>query len=363
MKIPFVDLKAQYQSIKQEIDTAIQSVIEDAAFIKGPYVEKFENEFSTYLGLPHTIGVGNGTDAIEIALKALAIGPGDEVIVPAHTWISTAEAVSYTGAKVVFSEVDADNYCLDPSLLQEKLTSKTKAIIAVHLYGHPAPMAEINKLAKENNLFVIEDCAQAHGAKIDNQLVGTMSDVATFSFFPGKNLGAYGDAGAIVTKDSELAEKCRMLANHGRLGKFDHAFEGRNSRLDGLQASILSVKLKHLEAWTEKRIAAAKKYCSQLEGTNYKIPTHSENIRHVYHLFVIEAEGRDALRDKLSKEGIATGIHYPVALPFLKAYESFGHSKSDFPVSSSSMNKILSLPIYPEISDEQIAYICESLRD
>lgn len=359
MTIPFVDLKAQYHSIRDEIDSAIQEVIENTAFIKGHYVDKFEADYSSFMEGSEVVGCANGTDAIELALKALDIGPGMEVIVPANTWISTGEAVTTNGAQVVFVDSDPDYYTINPALIEEKITDRTKAIIPVHLYGQPAEMDTILAIAKKYNLFVIEDCAQAHGARYKGRLIGTLGDIATFSFFPGKNLGAYGDAGGVVTRNSTLAERIRMLANHGRLGKFDHALEGRNSRLDGIQAAILSAKLPHLPAWTTARQKNAALYCEYLKDGAAELPKNRPDSEHAYHLFVIRVGNREDLQEKLKEEGIASGIHYPIPLPLLKAYSRMGHIASDFPVCSSQMGEILSLPLYPELSETQIKRVCE----
>jgi len=359
MMIPFVDLKAQYHSIKDEIDTAIQNVINDTAFIKGKYVQKFEEEYADAYGVKHCISCANGTDAIYISLKAMGIGPGDEVITVANTWISTAETITQAGAKVVFVDIDPDYYTIDTTRIAEKITDKTKAIIPVHLYGHPVNMIEIMAIAEKYNLKVIEDCAQAHFAQWEDQNVGTFGNAGTFSFFPGKNLGAYGDAGCIVTNDDEVAVKARMFANHGALKKHFHEFEGINSRLDGMQAAILSVKLKYIHKWTDFRIQHASTYSRLMsEFANIVTPVTNKGAKHVFHLFVVRSNNRDELQNLLKQNGVFTGIHYPIALPFLKAYEYMDHSTEDFPVASKYMNKILSLPMYPELKYAEIELVC-----
>ena len=363
MIIPFVDLKAQYVSIKNEVDTAIQNVINETAFIKGKYVKKFEEEYADAYGVKHIISCANGTDAIYITLKALDIGPGDEVITTALSWISTSETITQTGARVVFVDIDPDYYTIDTAKIEEKITNKTKAIIPVHLYGHPANMSKIMVIAKKYNLKVVEDCAQAHFAKWQGKYVGTYGDTGTFSFFPGKNLGAYGDAGCIITNDDDLAEKMCRFSRHGALGKHDHEIEGINSRMDGLQAAILSVKLKYIHEWTELRIQHAEKYNQLLSGVdNIVTPVTYQNAKHVFHLYVIRTENRDELQNHLKENGISTGLHYPTALPYLKAYDYLKHVPDDFPVAYQYSSGILSLPMYPELNKNDILYIAKSIK-
>lgn len=359
MSIPFVDLKDQYESIKDEIDVAIASVIDETAFIGGEVIEDFEQDFANYVGVKHCIGVANGTDAIEIALKALGIGEGDEVIVPALTWISTAGAVNNVGAEPVFVDVLEDERTLNPELIEGKISNKTKAIIPVHLYGLPARMDQILAIAKKHNLKVLEDCAQAHGAEVDGKRVGTMGDISTFSFYPGKNLGAYGDAGAIVTNDNKLTETCRMLSNHGQLKKHDHQIIGRNSRLDTIQAAVLKAKLPHLESWTERRIKVAKWYDEKLEGVTK--PIIPDGMRHVFHLYVIQSPNRDEMMAKLKEVNIGCAIHYPTPLPHLKSYSYQGHKAGDFPIAEKLSSQILSIPMFAEMSEEEVDWVCEIL--
>jgi len=363
MNIPFVDLKAQYQSIKGEIDKAIQSVIQNTAFIKGKYVQQFEEDYAEAYGVKHVVSCGNGTDALYITLKAMDIGSGDEVITTAHSWISTSETITQTGAKVVFVDIDKDYYTINTNLIEEKITENTKVIIPVHIYGQPVNMTEIMRIAKKYNLKVIEDCAQAHFAEWDNKYVGTIGDAGTFSFFPSKNLGAYGDAGCIVTNNDVLAEKMRMFANHGALIKHKHQFEGINSRLDGLQAAILSVKLKYILEWNEKRIYNAFLYSNFLKDIeNIVTPQIHPNVKHVFHLYVIRIEKRDELAQLLKKNSISTSIHYPTALPFLDAYKYLGYKSDDFPISFHYMGEILSLPMFPELSSYQIKFIVDKIK-
>lgn len=363
MSIPFVDLKAQYQALQSEIDTAINAVISECAFIKGPYVEAFESEFANYINAKHCISCANGTDAIEIVLQALGVGPGDEVIVPANSFIATSESVTTAGAKPVFVDCEPNFRNIDPEKLEEKITSKTKAIIAVHLYGMPADLSRIMKIAQRHNCYVIEDAAQAHGARYNGQRIGTIGHAATFSFFPGKNLGAYGDGGAITCQEDQLARKCRMIANHGRISKYDHEFEGRNSRLDGLQAAILSVKLKYLDNWNALRRQHADYYRSKLSQTKLVLPTIASHIEPVFHLYVVEHPEREKLRVGLTERGIGCGVHYPIALPMLQAYSRFNHSAEEFPNSVRMSKQALSLPMYPELTKNQIDTVVSAVEE
>ncbi len=362
MKVPFVNLWAQYQSIKDEIDAAVESVIKSSAFIGGQYVKKFEEEFAQYVGSKHCVGVANGTDAIYIVLRALGIGPGDEVITVANSFIATSEAITLTGARVVFVDCDSQTYNIDCAKVAAAINQRTKAIVPVHLYGQPADMKTINSIASEHKLYIVEDAAQAHGAEYNGCRVGTLGNAACFSFYPGKNLGAYGDAGAIVTNDESLARRCSMIANHGRLKKYDHEIEGINSRLDGLQAAILSVKLKHLDDWTQKRRANARLYKKLLIDSGVICPFNALNVKHVYHLFVIQVANRKVIQNYLNTRDIATGIHYPIPLPNLMAYRYLGYNENDFPRVTELSTKILSLPMFAELEREQIEYVCAELQ-
>ena len=362
--IPFVDLDIQYKEIKSEIDDAIKECIADSNFIRGKAVSDFEMAFASYLGIKYCIGCGNGTDALEIILTALNISTGDEVIVPALTWISTAEAVTNVGAEPVFVDIDPRTYTIDFTCIEQKVTNKTKAIIPVHLYGCPADMSELVSLAKKYNLHLIEDCAQAHGAEYSGKKVGTFGIASAFSFFPSKNLGAFGDAGAIVTNNEDLSNLIRKISNHGQLNeKHKHFMIGRNSRLDSIQAAILNVKLKHLDVWNYKRIKAADYYRLRL-GTSgsFILPAVEESKKHVYHLFVIKCKERNKLIKLLDEKKISWGIHYPNALPFIEPYFYKKHIPNDFKASSSIINEILSIPIYPEITEEQLETICGQLN-
>lgn len=363
MKIPFVDLKAQYLSIENEIQAAINNVIQETAFIKGKYTAQFEDDFKNALNADYCVGVGNGTDALSLSLKAIGIKQGDEVITAANSFIASSESITNAGGKVEFADCDKNTYTIDPVKIEEKITSKTRAIVVVHLYGQPADMDAINKLAKKYNLKIIEDSAQAHFAEYNTDSdgwknIGTLSDAATFSFFPGKNLGAYGDGGAIITNNKEIEKMARMLANHGRISKYDHEFEGVNSRLDGLQAAILSVKLKYLASWTDRRRKVAAYYSEMLKDIpEITIPFVNEKTKPAWHLYVIQTKNRDKLAQFLNQNGIACGIHYPIALPNLKAYEYLGYKPADYPIASSLQDVILSLPVFPEISREQQDFI------
>ena len=366
MEIPLVDLKAQYQSIKEEIDKAISEVITEAAFIGGPFVKSFESSFAKFCGAKHCIGVGNGTDAIFLTLRAMGIGARDEVITAANSFIATSEAITMSGARVVFVDIDPKTYNIDPVKIEKKISSKTKAIIPVHLYGQPADMEPILDLARRHGLKVIEDAAQAHGACYKNRNIGTIGDAACFSFYPGKNLGAYGDGGAIITSDEELAVKVRMLANHGRVDKYDHHFEGVNSRLDGLQAAILNVKLTHLPRWTEQRRNNAGLYNKYLKDISWvTTPTELPLVETVYHLYVIRVskDARQPLQNYLKSKGIQTGIHYPIVLPMLKAYAYLNHGENDFPEATRACREILSLPMFPEMQEHQVRFISEKISE
>lgn len=362
MKIPFVDLHRQYLRIKDEIDAAIASVIQDSAYIGGQRVKQFEAEFASWLGIDHVIACANGTDSIEILLDALGVGPGDEVIVPALSWISTAEAVGTRGATPVFVDID-HTYCIDPEKIEGKITPRTKGIIPVHLYGCPCNMTRIMGIAHAHSLFVLEDCAQAHGAEHKGRKVGTFGDCASFSFYPGKNLGAYGDAGAMVTNRADLADQARMVANHGQPQKHTHLIEGRNSRMDGMHAAVLSVKLKQLDWWTDERIVAAQAYTELLKGSNLALPQIPEGDKHVFHLYVVQSDDRNGLAHSLAEEGIATAIHYPVPLPLLDCYNHLSYQTADIPKAFSACRRILSLPMFAEITEEMIQFVVAQIGE
>ena len=359
--VPFADLHAQYLSIRPEIDAAIAAVIAQSAFVRGPFVEKFEADYAEAMEARHCVSCADGTAALYVAMHALGIRPGDEVITTAHSWISTSETVSQHGGVPVFVDIDPETYTIDPARIEERITDRTVGIIPVHLYGQPADMDPIMALGRRHGLWVIEDCAQAHLATYKGRKVGRFGDVATWSFYPGKNLGAMGDAGAITTDDAELARKMARFARHGGIVKGVHEIEGINSRLDGLQAAILGVKLPYLAGWTRARQAAARRYDSLLASNAVRTPPVAEGREHVYHLYVIEHEDRDGLARHLKDDGIQTVINYPTALPFLPAYERLGHRPEDFPRAYAMQSRILSLPMFAEISEAQIARVAESV--
>lgn len=359
--VPFVDLYAQYLTIKTGIDNAIAGVITDSAYIGGKTVQDFEKAYAADYGVAHCLSVANGTDAIYIALRMLGIGEGDEVITTAHSWISTSEAISQTGAKPVFVDVD-EYYIINADLIEEKITERTKAIIPVHLCGQAANMTKIMEIAKKHNLIVMEDCAQSHYAEWEGKRVGTFGVASTFSFYPGKNLGAYGDAGAILTNDEALASRMRMFANHGALKKHDHHMEGINSRLDGMQAAILSVKLPHIHKWTAARQQVAAWYNELLSSKEgIKTPAVRKGATHVFHLYMVQVENREEVMKALADKGIQTAVHYPVPLPLMKAYDYLSDDERKCPVAAYNKDRIMSLPIYPEITREQVAYVAETL--
>jgi len=363
MTIPFVDLYAQYLSIQNDIDEAIKSVISNSSYIGGKVVKDFELAFAAILGVDEVVSCANGTDSLEIILETFGIGAGDKVLVPALSWISTSEAVSRVGATPFFIDVDPQSYCLDITNLNNYKNENIKAIIPVHLYGNVVNMKFIDSWAKENQIIVIEDCAQAHLASYNNKLVGTWGDAASFSFYPGKNLGAYGDAGCMIFKDKKFASKARMIANHGQLQKHDHQIEGRNSRLDGLQAAILSAKLPYLEQWTNRRVEIAKTYSKRITNSLIEKPvTNDEIAKHVFHLYVLKTDYRDELKAFLKNAGIDTAIHYPTALPFLKCYNEDETDQLNFKTAKATTGKILSIPMYPELTDDQIDFVIDKIN-
>jgi dTDP-4-amino-4,6-dideoxygalactose transaminase len=371
MKIPLMDIQAQYLSVKDEIDPVVAKIMHDAAFIGGPEKDSFELEYSKAFKVDHTIGVGNGTDAIFLVLKALGIGAGDEVITQANSFIASSEAITAAGARVVFCDVDEQTSLLDfnklESLLKKgsvKSGGKIKAILPVHLYGRVHDMDALMNIALKYGVEVIEDTAQAHLARWSGKAAGSFGVAGTFSFYPGKNLGAFGDAGAIVTNNADLAQKIRKLANHGRTQKYDHDIEGYNSRLDALQAAVLRIKLRHLPAWTSARQERALHYHKLLEGVSGVIRPELPPVeQHVFHLYTIRVKNRDQVLKKLHEKHIHASIHYPIALPMLKAYSYLGHKPSDFPVSVKLAEEILSLPLYPELSLEAQKHVVKTLKE
>ena len=364
MPVPFADLQLQYQSIKAEIDGAIAAVIRDNSFIRGPYVDAFERQFAAAVDVRHCVSCANGTDALYLAMAALDVKPGDEVITTAHSWISTSAMITHAGASVVFCDTDGATFTIDPGRIEAAITPRTVGIIPVHLYGQPADMDAIMAIARKHKLWVIEDCAQAHLARYKGRQVGTFGAAATYSFYPGKNLGAMGDAGAVVTNDSALAEHMTMLARHGGLVKHQHHIEGINSRLDGMQAAILSAKLPHLPAWTKARQDAALLYDSGLNQIeDVVVPQVAAGRTHVYHLYTIRHPRRDALAAHLNANGVQTAINYPTALPFLAAYSRLKHRPEQFPNAYRDQGCILSLPMFAEITPDQQRTVVDLIRE
>lgn len=366
MKVPFVDLCAQYQVIKEEIQKELIEVMESATFILGDKVRRFEEEFARLYGVQYCIGVASGTDALLLTLKALGIGAGHEVITAVNTFIATAEAIVHAGAKPIFVDIDPHTYNIDTSQIEEKITPRSRAIIPVHLYGQPADLEPIMRLAEAYNLYVIEDAAQAHGAEYKGRKVGSIGHAACFSFYPTKNLGAYGDAGAVVTNDEKCRLTVRKLRDHGGIEKYQHDLVGYNSRLDTLQAAVLLVKLRYLDQWNRMRQRNAQLYNDLLsEIPNIVLPKVLEGAQHVYHLYVIRVEqgDRDKLRQYLQQKGIVTGIHYPIPLHLTKSFKYLGYKEGDFPVAEDCAKKTLSLPMYPELTREQIEYVVEQIKN
>jgi dTDP-4-amino-4,6-dideoxygalactose transaminase len=362
-KLPLVDLHAQYASIATEIDDAIRNVVKSAAFVGGPAVRELEQAFATFCECPRVVSCGNGTDAIYLVLRALGIGHGDEVITVTNTFIATAEAISTAGASPVFVDVRADTALIDTTKLEAAITPRTRAIIPVHLYGQPADMNEVMRIANARQLTVIEDAAQAHGARYRGRRVGTLATAATFSFYPGKNLGAYGDGGAIAFTDSALADRCAMLRDHGRTDKYLHELEGVNSRLDTLQAAVLLVKLARLDAWNAARRRAAAWYLERLAGIpDLVLPTVADGNEVVWHLFVVRHPQRERLRDACEKAGIGVGIHYPVPLHRQPAFARLGYSQGQFPVAEELAATCLSLPMFPELTEADVDRVATTIR-
>ncbi|WKN45150.1 DegT/DnrJ/EryC1/StrS family aminotransferase [Tunicatimonas pelagia] len=364
MSIPLIDLKAQYSRIQPEIDTAIQQTISQTAFIGGESVAQFEQEFGGYLGASQVVSCGNGTDALEIILRTLNIGSGDEVLVPTMSWVATSEVVVTAGATPVFVDVNPGTYTINPQEAAQKITERTKAIMPVHLYGHPADMPAIMQLAETHKLWVIEDCAQAHGATINGKKAGTWGHAAGFSFFPSKNLGCYGDGGAMAFREEKHAEQARTIARHGQQTRHHHVLHGRNSRLDGLQAAILLAKLQYLDQWLSEKQQVAYQYTERLaELAPIVCPSEQAGYQHAWHLYVIRTSERDQLKQMLQRQGIQTGIHYPTALPFLPCYQDLNHQPEDFPITSQYQPEILSLPMYAELTESQVDFISQTIAD
>ena len=364
MQIPLVDLKAQYARIKPEIDAALQETIDQAAFIGGPQVSAFEKEFAAYVEAGHAVGVSSGTSALHLALLAAGLEPDDEVLLPSHTFIATAEVVRRCGARVRFVEIDEATCTIDPNTLERAFTPRTRAIIPVHLYGHPADLDPILEFASEHHLTVIEDAAQAHGARYKGRRCGGLAPFGAFSFYPGKNLGAYGDGGLVTIAGAPQAERVRRLADHGRMDKHRHSEEGYNYRLDGMQAAVLRVKLRHLDQWNQERRRAAQWYDRRLQGLpRVRTPQIASWAEPVYHLYVVRVPERDRVLAHLHEHGVGAGLHYPVPLHLQPAFAHLGHRPGDFPVTERIAQEIISLPLYPEITEAQVDRVVEVLRE
>lgn len=351
--VPLVDLKAQYTTISDEISVAIQSVLDSCQFALGSEVSTFEREFAAYCNASEAIGVNSGTSALHLALLAAGVGPGDEIITVPFTFVATAAAIHYTGATPIYVDIDPTTFCMDPAKLEAAITAKTRAIVPVHLYGQPADMDPINKIARDQGLVVIEDAAQAHGAEYKGRRVGSLASMACFSFYPGKNLGAYGEAGLVTTGNPEYAKKIRMLRDWGAEQKYHHVLKGYNYRMEGLQGAVLRVKMRHLEKWTEARRAVARRYDQALAESGIKTPLPPDNSRHVYHVYAIRSSARTRWQQELTARGIQTGIHYPIPVHLQPAYSDGRWKRGDFPHSERAAEEVLSLPIYPELQDSQ----------
>jgi dTDP-4-amino-4,6-dideoxygalactose transaminase len=366
MHVPFLDLRAQNQSIWPEIQAAIEPVMHEAQFILGPAVERFEAHFADYLGVRHCVGLNNGTSALHMALLACEVGPGDEVITTPATWISTSWAISYVGARPVFVDVDPQTYTLDPAQVERAITPRTRALLPVHLYGQAANLCRLRDLADDHGLVLIEDAAQAHGARWCGRRVGSFGRATCFSFYPGKNLGAFGEGGCVVTDDDDVARRIRRLRDHAQQGRHHHVEIGYNTRMEGIQAAVLDAKLPHLDAWNAARARHASRYQELLTGLpGLTLPAAPRPEAHVWHLFVVLVHGpdREELRRELADRGVATGVHYPTPVPFQPAYAHLGYRPGDFPVAEDLMNHCISLPLYPEMTDEQVDFVADALEE
>jgi dTDP-4-amino-4,6-dideoxygalactose transaminase len=363
MTVKFLDLQTQYQSIKQEVDEAVLGVLASSAYILGPEVQAFEEEFAAAHDAAHAVAVNSGTSALHIALLAAGVGPGDEVITVPMTFTATVAAISYTGATPVFVDVDPESFTMDPALVEAKITPRTRAIMPVHLYGQAADMDPIMAIAERHGLAVVEDAAQAHLAEYEGRRVGGIGHIAGFSFYPGKNLGAYGEGGLAMTNDAAFAQRMRLLRDWGQQKKYHHEMLAYNYRMDGIQGAILRVKLRHLEAWTERRRKLAALYEDRLGNLGLRLSGELPGRRHVFHIFSIFHPERQALQERLAAEGIQTGFHYPVPVHLQKAYEALGHREGDFPVTERTAREQLSLPMYPELPEADVERVCEVIRD
>jgi len=363
VKVPYLDLKAQYRSIKSEIDAAVAGVLESCQFILGSEVAKFEQEFAAYCGASECIALNSGTSALHLALLATGVGPGDEVITVPFTFVASVAAVLYTGARPVLIDIDPHSFTMDPAKIESAITPRTKIILPVHLYGQTADMGPILEIARRHNLIVIEDAAQAHGAKYKGRAAGSIGDIGCFSFYPAKNLGAYGEGGAVTTSNPQYAKRVRMLRDWGQEGKYRHVLRGFNYRMEGFQGAILRVKLRHLEEWTERRRAIAQIYNQLLSDMNVETPREMPWARHVYHVYSVRSEERDALQAALLAEGIQTAIHYALPAHLQPAYADLGYSKGDLPESEKASEEVLALPVYPELTDTQVRLVAEAIEN
>jgi dTDP-4-amino-4,6-dideoxygalactose transaminase len=361
--IPLVDLRAQHAAIAAEVEDAVHQVMELGDFILGQDVESFEAEFAAYCRVGHAVGVDSGLSALELGLRALGVGPGDEVITPANSFIASSSAISFTGATPIWVDCDPETYCIDVDAARRVVTKRTKAVMAVHLYGQPADMDAVQAMAADHGLKVVEDSCQAHGARFGGRRAGSLGDFAAFSFYPAKNLGAYGDAGILTTNDVELAERVRLMRNYGQRRKYDHVTMAWNRRLDTIQAAVLRVKLRHLDGWNEARRRHAARYDQLLDGCGLTLPAAGPKVEHVFHQYVVQTPGRDAVAAALAERGIATGMHYPIPIHLQEAYHGLGVGRGSFPVTEEASGRLLSLPMYPELRPDQVERVAEELRD
>jgi dTDP-4-amino-4,6-dideoxygalactose transaminase len=364
MQVPFLDLSSHHAPLRSEFRAAIDEVIDSGVFAGGPFVERFEEDFAAYCNCQHAVGLGSGTEALWLALLAFGVGPGDEVLTVPSTFMATAEAITYCGARPVFVDIDKRTYTMDPAALEQAITKRTKAIIPVHLFGQPADMDSILEVARAHGLFVIEDAAQAHGAEYKGRRAGSLGDAGCFSFYPGKNLGAFGEAGAVVTNNDELQEKIRILRDHGQIRKYHHTMVGWNCRMDAIQAAVLSIKLQHLEKANKLRRARAAQYDRAFEGLEELVtPYEAPSARHVYHIYAIRVKGRDEVIRRLAEMGIACGIHYPVPVHLQDAYQSLGYQEGAFPIAERAAREFVSLPMFPELSPGQVEVVADRLKE
>ncbi|MFH1313605.1 MAG: DegT/DnrJ/EryC1/StrS family aminotransferase [Candidatus Eisenbacteria bacterium] len=363
MKVPFVDLKAQYAAMKEEVNASIMEVVENTAFVGGKYVDQFEKEFAAFCGRKYAVGMSSGTTALQLALLGLGVEPGDEVITAANTFIATTEAITHARCSVRLVDADARSFNIDPTLIEAAITERTRVLIPVHLYGQTADMDAIMEIAKRHDLLVLEDAAQAQGAGYKGKMAGSLGDAGSFSFYPAKNLGAYGDAGIVVTDDKAVADRIRLLSNHGRRSATDHSVEGFNERLDGIQAAVLSTKLPRLKKWNDMRREAAGRYNKLLSDLDVVTPEEMPYAKHIYHLYVIRVRERDRVREAMAEKGVGCGMHYPIPIHLLDAYKRLGKGAGSYPVTEKVASEILSLPMFPEITAEQQEYVAQSLAE